>query len=90
MKRFTFWQNNSGGYYVGPHYFVCVGENEKVAWDILKQQSWYTDKYCSCCGPRWTECWNDWDTDPNSNNEALDYVDREQEVIDLTKENVNG
>lgn len=89
IRRYTFRQNNSGGYYVGPHYFVCLALDEDNAWNILKSQDWYTDKYCRCCGPRWETSW-DWESDPASANEALQYLDYRDSVIDLTQENVNG
>ena len=52
-SHYLFEQNNSGGYYVGPLDFVVTASSIDKAWEILKAQSWYTDEYCECCGPRW-------------------------------------
>ena len=91
MKRYTFRQNNSGGYWIGPHYFVCLAQDGKSAWKILKDQPWYTDEHCTCCGHRWYEDLLDWETDPDTVNEGLISMDLfRDEVIYLTKEQANG
>jgi len=52
-KNYTFTQNNSGGYYVGPVYFTVTAQSRTQAFSILANQSFYTAAYCECCGPRW-------------------------------------
>jgi hypothetical protein len=53
--NFTFFQNNSGGYFIGPWEFTVTAQTEKDAFDILKSQPWYSDQYCECCGIRWSD-----------------------------------
>lgn len=54
--HFTFSQNNSGGYFVGPPMFIVTARDEDEAFAILQSQRWYTDEYCECCGERWSFC----------------------------------
>lgn len=51
--NFTFSQNNSGGYYVGPLMFTVTARDEDEAFAILQSQPWYTESHCECCGERW-------------------------------------
>jgi hypothetical protein len=51
--NFTFWQNNSGGYFIGPSEFTVTAKTEKDAFAILKSQPWYSENHCECCGVRW-------------------------------------
>ena len=52
-KNYTFRQNNSGGYYIGPVCFTVTAQSKTQAFSILADQSFYTDSHCECCGPRW-------------------------------------
>lgn len=59
-SRFKCWyvisENNTGGYYCNPGncaYVAILAEDTDDAWRILKEQSWYTNEFCSCCGERW-------------------------------------
>lgn len=51
--NFTFRQNNSGGFFIGPWKFTVTAKTEKDALDILEAQPWYSDDHCECCGVRW-------------------------------------
>lgn len=51
--NFTFCQNNSGGYFIGPWAFTVTAKTEKDAFGILKAQPWYSQEHCECCGDRW-------------------------------------
>lgn len=56
--NWTFRQNNSFGYYIGPTSFTVTARSMEDAFVALKNQPWYTDVYdCDCCGPRW-HTWN--------------------------------
>jgi hypothetical protein len=55
-KNYTFRQNNSGGYFIGPVKFTVTAQSSEDAFKILQDQLWYSDKYCVCCGVRWSSC----------------------------------
>jgi hypothetical protein len=53
--NWTFRQNNSFGYFIGPVEFTVTARNEDDAWDVLTKQPWFTTNYdCDCCGERWS------------------------------------
>lgn len=53
FRVFTFRQNNSGGYFIGPSEFVITARSYDEAKRTLESQSWYDPSFCECCGPRW-------------------------------------
>ena len=55
-RNYTFWQNNSGGYYIGPTSFTVTAQSEIQAFSILADQPFFSDVHCECCGPRWGIC----------------------------------
>lgn len=62
---YDFYQNNSGGFYVGDyHYVVVEAPSAAVANKIAETVGVYfngcaTEQDCSCCGDRWSEQWSD-------------------------------
>tara|TARA_R110002167_G_scaffold114335_6_gene287964 strand:+ start:111 stop:512 length:402 start_codon:yes stop_codon:yes gene_type:complete len=56
---YKFWQINSGGGYVGPHYVIVEADSTDGANDLaVNSESIYFDgvelgRDCSCCGDRW-------------------------------------
>ena len=66
---YTFIQNNSGGFWIGPH-FVCVEcDSLEEANQIAQSHGVYFDgvkngKDCGCCGSRWERArWVDYLTE---------------------------
>lgn len=64
MKFFTFYQNNSGGYFLEDedvdHYVVIQAKNHHEANDKAQDIGIYFDGVkkgidCDCCGDRWNE-----------------------------------
>jgi hypothetical protein len=64
MLWFRFWQNNSGGYRVGPHYVYVEAKNAEYANFIASKEGpvyfrgCATGEDCRCCGDRWSPCWD--------------------------------
>jgi hypothetical protein len=55
---YTFEQNNSGGYYLGPEYLVVEANSTEEA--NRRFEDFDPDmSYCDCCGPRWSEAWSE-------------------------------
>lgn len=60
MAFFTFDQNNSGGYFVGPHYIIIEADDAEEANQIAEVSTPIyfggvrSGKDCACCGSRWS------------------------------------
>ena len=57
-KFYTFVQNNSGGYWNGPHYVIIEAFDANHANEIAVDNEIYfngcaSGNDCSCCGDRW-------------------------------------
>lgn len=57
---YTFHQNNSGGYFTGPHYIIIEASDHHEANKIATLHDVYFDGVtdgidCECCGDRWHE-----------------------------------
>tara|TARA_R110000851_G_scaffold125896_3_gene256969 strand:+ start:331 stop:726 length:396 start_codon:yes stop_codon:yes gene_type:complete len=56
---YKFWQNNSGGGYVGSHYVIVEADGPDEANELaVKSEAVYFDgvetgRDCECCGDRW-------------------------------------
>lgn len=58
MRKYTYHQNNSGGYWVGPKEIVVYADSDEEADNKAIEQGVYFDGLengldCDCCGPRW-------------------------------------
>jgi len=66
-KFYTYRQNNSGGYFVGPALYVIVEANSSnVAMAIAEDHGVYfngceTGQDCNCCGDRWSSWADEYD-----------------------------
>lgn len=63
MKWYSYWQNNSGGWFdltVGLWVYVQA-ESEEQAETLGEKHGMYFDgeKDCPCCGPRWGGVWEE-------------------------------
>ena len=99
-KFLTFYQNNSGGYYLiddnVKHYVIIEGYD---IWQVeAKANSILADyrEYCSCCGMRWSSYFDDEDLTDEPEiywRSVYEYKSCEEEAIiyylDGTKEVVN-
>lgn len=59
FKFYTYCQNNSGGYYDGPHYVIVEAISRDEADIIAEDNGVYFDgcssgRDCNCCGDRWS------------------------------------
>ncbi|MER2039995.1 MAG: hypothetical protein ABS944_17765 [Solibacillus sp.] len=63
QKYFTAHQNNSGGYFIQnddvKEVVIIQAENAIIANKLLLQITEEYSEYCSCCGERWDEFWDD-------------------------------
>ena len=58
MAWFTFRQNNSGGFYLGPQYVIVEAESSVSANAVAEENNVYFNGIekgidCECCGDRW-------------------------------------
>lgn len=65
---YTYRQNNSGGYYIGPSYVIVEADSSSEADFIAEQNGIYFNgvmrgRDCECCGDRWYNAWDDDATD---------------------------
>ena len=68
-KFYTFGQNNSGGYYIGPSYIIIEAINPEQANQIAETTGYIyfdgidSERDCECCGDRWNTVyeWNGYD-----------------------------
>lgn len=59
---YTYGQNNSGGYFIGPAMYVVVEAGSAAEADsIAESKGLYFDGAgdCECCGNRWSAQWDD-------------------------------
>lgn len=68
---YTFYQNNSGGFFTKPaHYVIVEADSAEEANAIAEQNGVYFDGVeegidCRCCGDRWIEIYDDDDCAEN-------------------------
>ena len=84
---YMFRQNNSGGYYCEParHIIVVDAKDEGHALDIAAKAGLYLNGVsagvdCSCCGDRWYDLANEFDSVQDAKDECGSYGDDDDEV----------
>jgi len=82
VKYYVYEQNNTNGYFEGPHFLIVVARNSKEANEKAKEKGGvYFDGVekgidCPCCGDRWRRLNDDSDYVVGTLDEALDIVKR--------------
>lgn len=78
MLWFTFRQNNSGGFYIGPKYVIVEAKSSVSANALAEANDVYFDGCskgidCNCCGNRWERTWqNDGEEKPMIYGKVID------------------
>ena len=78
MLWFTFRQNNSGGFYIGPKYVIVEATSSFIANALAEENNVYFHGCskgidCNCCGDRWSKAFqNDGEEKPMIFGEVID------------------
>lgn len=87
MAYYTFVQNNSGGFYRGPLYFIVEASDADEANEVAESYGVYFDgcekeEDCECCGDRWSRVY---ESDAKRTPEIFGRKDLRGEDVQLIK-----